>query len=406
MHVFISDTHMTDMKAGSPVTDAELSTFADELRKLSNNEQVTLVILGDGVDLLRSRKWDRLAKDNVFPWSAMAKGFPNFLGNRPEDTALTVLKGIRKHYPIFERKIKDLVSQNGLEVRYIVGNHDYMLQLSSSLRYELAEFLSLADDPNDPFPLVFEDEQLSIHAQHGHRFDPINWHDEENGYWAFGDAIVLRVINRFAEVASKRLGVTPATPLGRMLQELDNVSPTMDLPVFVRWSASNLTHKAQRRQVFKAWETVVKDLLDDNDLKLRGHPDRDTRTALAFVRKVLHFSRNENADKVVNFLWRDFLRKKEEHDPYRWYAETRAAELKKYRYILFGHTHTPKIVPLTQRVGEHSCLYVNTGCWRQVWARPDRSEPGPFVPIRVAAHFQIGTKADSTKFVYYGKPIE
>jgi hypothetical protein len=45
----------------------------------------------------------------------------------------------------------------------------------------------------------------------------LNWHDEEAGHWAFGDAIVLRLVNGFIRFASDRLlqpKTNPDTPFG------------------------------------------------------------------------------------------------------------------------------------------------------------------------------------------------
>ena len=209
---------------------------------------------------------------------------------------------------------------------------------------------------------------------------------------------MLRVINRFAEEANKTLGLTRGTPLGKMFEELDNVLPNMDVPVFVRWLTDNLPLKSQRDKVFKVWQDAVDGLLDDADLNFVGHPEA---ISLSFVRTALRVSKHKLTTELINLLKID----PPEHD-FREHAETQAAALGKYRYILFGHTHTPKIVPLRYRVGKQSCYYVNTGCWRRVWVRPDRSKLGPFVPTQIASYFQIGPEPDSTRFVHHGTPCE
>lgn len=53
MHVFLSDLHLTDWEFGSSVSDAELVEFCNgQLSEFCKDRQVTLVLLGDVVDLL------------------------------------------------------------------------------------------------------------------------------------------------------------------------------------------------------------------------------------------------------------------------------------------------------------------------------------------------------------------
>ena len=131
MHMFISDMHMTDQASGSAVSDEELVEFGGELERLAKkNGKVDLVIVGDGVDLIRSRKWVASA----YPWSAPVRDFKNFVDGPAEGVAIEVLEGIRKRYHHFERRLKKLVKADLLKVHYIFGNHDYMIQLSPKLR--------------------------------------------------------------------------------------------------------------------------------------------------------------------------------------------------------------------------------------------------------------------------------
>ncbi len=71
---FVSDLHLTDSDLGSPVVDAELKPFcevtlASRMRAMQRKRIVTLVLLGDVVELLRSKKWAKLWADRqAAPW--------------------------------------------------------------------------------------------------------------------------------------------------------------------------------------------------------------------------------------------------------------------------------------------------------------------------------------------------
>ena len=75
MHVFLSDLHLTDSDLGSPVVDAELKSFCEVtlasycMQAMQRKRIVTLVLLGDVVELLRSKKWAKLWADRqAAPW--------------------------------------------------------------------------------------------------------------------------------------------------------------------------------------------------------------------------------------------------------------------------------------------------------------------------------------------------
>jgi hypothetical protein len=59
-----------------------------------------------------------------------------------------------------------------------------------------------------------------------------------------------------------------------------------------------------------------------------------------------------------------------------------------YRYVLFGHTHGPMLVPLSHD-GGRGTFYANTGCWRRVVTRPSVAARGPFIARRMATYFIV-----------------
>ncbi len=218
MLVVISDVHMTDRGTGSPVSDGELSGFVREIETLEpRNEKLTLLLLGDIIDFLRSEEWGTLwEKENgAAPWSSLGRGFEGFEGSVQEERLLKIAEGVERRYPEFSAALRRLKNERNASIRYLVGNHDYMLQLSPTLRRRVVEFLSLDQDAGDEFPIEHDDLKLGVFAEHGNRHDATNWHQRDAGLWAIGDAVVLRIVNEFGAMARKQLHLTDSTHLGR-----------------------------------------------------------------------------------------------------------------------------------------------------------------------------------------------
>ena len=80
--------------------------------------------------------------------------------------------------------------------------------------------------------------------------------------------MVLRVVNRFATAACEALGLSLETEIGKLLQELDNVEPIIDIPVYVQWLAENsLAIKGQRDVIKETWKMVVDEFLALKEFK-------------------------------------------------------------------------------------------------------------------------------------------
>jgi UDP-2,3-diacylglucosamine pyrophosphatase LpxH len=386
MHVFVSDLHMDDTGASGSVSDVTLTKFIARLETLAveHKQKIKLVFLGDVLELLRSPSWETLWNNHKStPWSGMGPDFRNFRDGHAEKTAIEIARAICTRYPNFSGKLKSLVQHGTIETKYIFGNHDYMVQLSQGLRQILVEFLSLSHDPAKPFQLSYSDKAASVFATHGHGVDAVNWHRKAEGYWALGDAVVLRVVNRFATVACERLGLALSTETGRLLQELDNIEPISDIPVYVRWLAEkSLAIKKQRKDIEKAWKDVVDDFLaipEFDDARAYGAtPYKMLRRAFEFSTRMGLAEMAANLPELFEGTGVDYrgaaLRESEQHT--------------QYRFVLFGHTHGPMFVPLTSD-GNRGTFYVNTGCWRRVVTRPSVKARGPFLPRRLATYFVV-----------------
>ena len=393
MHVFLSDIHMTDSDTGGVVSDAHLTSFVDRIVPLADHaerEKVTLVLVGDIFDLLRSPKWATLWKEkSSAPWSGMSPKFRLFKKSFAETQAREILTNTCKRYPQFSAKVRELVKANRLETVYVPGNHDFMVQLSSDLRQLVVDFLGLTHDPKKTFKTTYENKAASVFALHGNTFDVANWHREPEGYWAIGDAIVLLVVNRFPEEACRLIGCAPDTEIGQLLQEVDNVQPLVDIPIWVRWlTENNLTIKASRDKVIKAWKQVVDEFLNVEDFKDKiGYGGKDFQ----LIRRAFELSTRFGLARLVGELSKYFPNTETD---YRLAAEAEAKKFPQYRFVLFGHTHKPMLQPLTFAPGGRTYFYVNTGCWRRLVMRTAGRGPVSFESRRVSSYFVIDEHSD------------
>lgn len=387
MLVFLSDLHLTDWELGGVVSDDELATYCqDELARYCNRQPVKLVLLGDVVDLLRSARWSKLWNTSrITPWKVTrAEGcnaFDSFVGSPAESCAIEIVRGIKNRYPKFSQALKNLVDAGNLKIAYVYGNHDYIAQLSKSVREILCEFLHLEHDPARPFDLVFENEEASVYATHGHSYDPVNWHRPEEGRWAMGDAVVLRVMNRFAAEACAALGLAETSDFGRQLHELDNIEPNLDVPVYVRWMTDVvLTDEQQRTIIRNTWKNVVEEFVGDAYFQSLEYDDSEHNNLRYALRSSVSDTLVALAGVVSNFL--------PQCTNYQRAADELVRTLDKYRVIVFGHTHSPGIVPLSHKIDDKPTYYVNVGCWRRVVTRPSTAAH-PFVGTRVASIFCV-----------------
>lgn len=361
MLIIVSDLHMTDRETGAPVTDAELTNFVRTVQAIEpREEEITLLLLGDVIDFLRSEQWSLLWEEHnrAAPWSSLGSGFTGFEGSLQEECLLRVAQGVEGRYSGFATALKELKKNRKSRIIYVAGNHDFMVQLSPRLRQQVAKFLSLDDDPSILFPLDFEDKHLSVYAEHGNRYDATNWHQKEAGLWAIGDAVVLRIVNRFGALARKKLNLTDRTALGRAIHEIDNVTPQVHIPLYVEWMGRTLlSSTTDRRRLQECWRDTVRDFLDLPEF----HEDRYGKSAKA-IRWLRRLYALADLDQLLKHLGKmpgeiggDY--------PLRAHLVNTTAQLR-----VFGHTHERGLHALPE-VDAQRRFYANTGTWRSVISR-------------------------------------
>lgn len=395
MLVVVSDLHMTDRTTGSSVSDAELSSLVRELTTLEpTSEPLTLLLLGDVVDLLRSEEWDKLwkAHPGAAPWSSLGREFSGFEEGYQEAALLNVIKGIERKYGGFFAALGALKYARESQVRYVIGNHDFMLQLSQKAREKIVELFCLDHDSEQELPLEYLDKKLDVYADHGHRHDVVNWHERSMGRWALGDAIVLRVVNRFAALTREVLHLKSATPLGKAVDEIDNIEPNVHVPLYVEWLATTmLASDADRRRLKQAWRDTVNEFLalpEFQEARYKKQAD-----VIKWVRGLYQlFDVNALLKQLSNI---PVSLTRNGHIRYGHLVKTSA------RLRVFGHTHEPGVFPLATINGRRT-FYVNTGTWRSSTARIVISPPpldfaaqrvSTMLIVRASGEFELTRRA-------------
>jgi len=385
MHVFVSDLHLTDGTIGESVSDDQLTAhLLGELPKLES--PIDLVFLGDIFELLRSSEWAPLWDDaKVAPWTNMGVGFQNF-PPKAAKTALTILRRITARFPKFRAALKAQTDAGKLRTHYVPGNHDYMVQLSADCRREVCDFLALQHPASDRFFSHYAHASAEIFAVHGNVADPLNWHDESAGRWAYGDVIVLRLVNVFITEACTGAGCDPnetGSLIARAYQDLDNVD-SVELALYFRYILErHLTNQNQRDEVLDLWTDVVNGVLSEkafSDEKLYG--DRTHK----YMRYALQLSKEQSLAQLVPDLRQKYEALFGQKDPYIEEAQDLLESQDGYRYILMGHTHRPLIAQL-ESPDSRPAYYVNTGCWRRVVLRGTKANC--FRPAAVRSRFVV-----------------
>ena len=388
--------------------------------------EVKLLLLGDIPDLIRSQQWFEEAPDDR-PWgknglcdvpqpqvgSRTEQRCLDILGRFPEDgqrTAVPPGSILYKNWETFaffrefqERVQEALGTALPVEIIYVVGNHDRLCNLYPSVRDHLKEMLGLTIAPHtvsvDPagewyYPYAYLDEAYGVFARHGHQFDPWNYGGgndfTHHGHLqvSLGDVISTELaVNlpytfshlhethpQYAALVERLKAAGAYEPLLASLKEVDNVRPLSRIIEWFYYRIKQEYSQNVREALDKTFDIAVNDFLQvdfvkrwrspathwDELLRLASHPwlrgivDRVTaHTDTEDLLSVLLPGAEKAAygDDVVD----DFGAAA--------YRERIWRENPNVRYVLYGHTHRPKLYALDGE-GGREVIYLNTGTWR------------------------------------------
>ncbi|MDE3178797.1 MAG: hypothetical protein KGM47_03975 [Acidobacteriota bacterium] len=413
--VLISDLHLTDGSAGETVHEGTLRVFRERLRALAYAaswrpdgkyrpvESISLVLLGDILDVLRSSQWlrdDRGKEETLRPWSdardplfankieaittAILKRNAGFMAMMRgiAGECLSIPRAGRLGLPLLAEHADEGAARAPVRVRihYMAGNHDWYFHLSGGhfnrIRRQVAEALELENDPSRPFPHdanepdagavsdLFKRHRLI--ARHGDIYDPFNFDGDRNAS-SLGDAIVIDLLLTFISEIHRRFrhSLPPECLAG--FSEIDNVRPVFLAPVWVGGIIRRACPEPRwRRQVQDVWNDVASRFLripfvrDHLKSRRRCLQAEKLRLILKLSQRSLH----PGSRRLLSRLGASaFLR---QPSYFRYALRERDAGKGGCRFVVYGHTHRYEMVPLDGAGGDPGRIYFNSGTWRPV----------------------------------------
>ena len=378
MLVFASDIHLTDGTSGTTIDHGAFAKFARYLGLMAESagaRQIEIVLLGDIFDVIRSATW---LKTTIRPWSEEAD--TDATGKSLKDYALKITRDVlaRPNNVKCADHLKDFrktMRANGIEVTftYIMGNHDWLINRYPEARIAIAEFLG-QDDPASCQDKQFDTSAYwrpyRVFARHGDVYDPFNF-EECRDASSLGDAIVIDLLNRFPQAVEDEIGKQTDPDLVKLLREVDNVRPLLDVPLWVDGACRQVKSPSVGKKVKKVWDRLVDRFLTMDFVKERDRPFvRDPVDDLQAALRISKLFRLRTMAEIARLrVWKLFS--KEPGYPERAFNEDIVKD-HRAQFVVYGHTHQYGIHPLDQCVSDGSVLrkmYFNTGTWRKVYER-------------------------------------
>lgn len=404
MLVIVSDLHLNDQTTGSPMEAGAFEIFAERLHELAFRaswradgqyrpvEQLELVLLGDILDLVRTREWLQTERrpwdDPAAPETADTVGRVVDQILHRNQTACRVLSslstdGVLKLPPATQSG-EPAIDAEGLPIAvrtfYMVGNHDWPLHLPGPrydmIRHKVAHQLGLANIHNAPFPHdPYESDELlavlrryRVLARHGDIFDPINF-SEDRDVASLGDAVAIDLLTRFNVTIEEQLGDDLPRSLLQGLRQLDHIRPTLLAPVWLEGLlARSGVRPPVRKEIKRTWDGLA-----DRLLQLPVVREHDAWSPFEIVdgmERALKFSKRVSigwAGKITS--WLQSLRGSAGESYYRHAIAEADFRNRRARHIVYGHTHQAESVPLDASHADGYVLnqmYFNSGTWRRV----------------------------------------
>ena len=286
MLVVISDLHLVDGTAGGNNLPLEAfkEVFLCDIKSLAqdnNAKEIKIVLLGDTIDLLRTAKWfDGNFPLEDRPWGEnglndlnkvrLQKGCTaNLKSSKTEQRCKEILRDIiETNHGTFEffKKIKhnfDPLPPKKIELIYVPGNHDRLINYYPSLRKKIVQVLDPTIDEitavgdlnskcNWRFRNSYASEKYGILARHGHKFDKWNYAGSCRQV-PMGDVITTEIVGRIPslfrrEMENKinamaafispyeksRIEATLDAEIAVLTEEIDNIRPLTSIFLYLR----------------------------------------------------------------------------------------------------------------------------------------------------------------------------
>lgn len=436
MLVIVSDLHLTDGTTGLRIPSGAFRVFRERLEDMAYDaskqdgdtykpiREFDLVLLGDIFDLLRSTQWTNQIKGQpgfARPWMdpndpAIVRKINDIVDGilQKNDPSLDVFRELAngtaislppatKSGQVDRRVSRDHSSKSRVPIKvnihYMCGNHDWYFHLPGSeydqIREKVIKHMGLRN-PKSPFPhdssesnviqSIFDNHKVT--ARHGDIYDPFNYVKEKGrNYSCLGDALVVELFNPIPQLVQAKLGSQLPQEFYDDLAEMGSIRPSTMTPV---WIAGLLDKHAvgvqQLEEINQIWRNLLDNFLELDFLSKLDKRGIDLVDSLEFVLGGLKHLSLETLDdfaplveRLMNLhsaLWGGGELGFDKNAP-----KEAAYQSEEARFVVFGHTHGFKVVPLRsipKNGKEFDQIYINTGTWHPIheFAKADRKRRG------------------------------
>jgi len=368
--------------------------------KQNGVKKAELVLAGDIFEINRTGFW---LQDNLRPY---LRNDEIQTGSDEERRILDILDAIAEDERVSETlevfRALPSMFEMPIQMHYIPGNHDRLVNSSQAIREKARTFLGLESN-NNLFPNIYEyhteNGPLAL-VRHGHEYDPVNFGmdvttlEEIPMYLpqsvyecpALGNistveiATKLPIIFKMYYTENKILRDENLRSLYQRLIEFDDVRPSSALLNFL-FSTPGIKKKETWRILEPVFIKIIRDIAESPYLVKRLAETADLNLAQSeLIKGVLNLdiwhngipywvikrlmrsvSKNIKLDRVEQFAIKEKCIK--EHGS-------------GIRCVITGHTHSPEVELLTAKDGIQK-YYINSGTWRnQIPSTPDLKKFG------------------------------
>ena len=386
MIVFISDLHFVDGSAGKHNIPVEaFQIFLEDIgwtaQRLHNEskkiEQIKIVFLGDIFDVLRTTKWFPIPASER-PWGSSEKKIETHT-NTIFDEIITQNKDT---FNLLSGRLK---GKYGFHIEperiYIPGNHDRLCNKYKTLRKKVRKNLGILVS-DTPFEHSFRDFDHGVFARHGHEFDKFNYEGgisyNYHDYMRvpIGDPITTELVSKLPWQVMQhpivnKLNQKEKAALRRNLEDIENVRPfAATLEWLLYQVKKNLSLKGAIEdsvdEIVKQFNKLsyVKKWYDHHDRWLIFMDEADQ------IQSVLYLLENFKifpSEKLLPLIAKVKNRLAQDDHLEAALKEHALIEDSRINYLVYGHTHEPRVVPLRKGNtlnGSKDHVYLNTGTWR------------------------------------------
>jgi UDP-2,3-diacylglucosamine pyrophosphatase LpxH len=365
MLIFISDLHLAQNSRRNlkPESFRKCAQYIREtVRKTDTHiRSVDIAMLGDIFDPLLSDLW---YETTIRPWSSETE--VDAQGRTKRDIVTAIMHEICDD-PVNRESLSHLTDlKNTLDVpfemTYILGNHDHMINDYPSIRVEVAQTLGMTDPQRfatEPFPTEKIWRDYRVLARHGHKFDPFG-DTEGPTIW---DAFTIDVMGRFTRAMADDPHIDE--PTLNQIRDVEFVRPHVDAPLWLKsLQLSGSQGRPLRKIVREGWNDAMHDFFRDEFVREKTANMRILRRMMEMgfhvIRKLsLHYLLMRRSAKILVANEASYDKRA---------AREEAIRKDEVDFVVYGHTHRQKVLPLT-RVNGNPKTYFNTGTWTKVLMR-------------------------------------